>query len=70
MKPFNVQEHEFVFREEEFSGIAGNCSAFLADDEEEWVVETGRNCLNCRRRRWIPGGFQCMKENAPCTMND
>ena len=43
---------------------AEDCEAYLADDEEEWVVESDRNCLNCRKRRWVIGGFQCMKEES------
>ena len=64
MRTVNLDEQDWLRREEEFSTVAEDCEAYLADDEEEWVVESARNCLNCRRRRWIPGGFQCMKEES------
>lgn len=59
-----LDEQDWLVREQEFSKSAEECQAYLTDDEEEWVVESAKNCLNCRRRRWVIGGFQCMKEES------
>lgn len=64
MKSFELTDLDILSREKEFNRIATMCEAFLPDDEEEWVAESVVNCLNCRRRRWISGGFQCMKEDS------
>jgi hypothetical protein len=59
-----LDEQDWLAREQEFLKVAEECKAYLTDDEEEWVVESVTNCLNCRRRRWVIGGFQCMKEES------
>ncbi len=41
--------------------IAGNCTQFLLDDEDELVAEEERSCYNCRYRRWTERSFICMK---------
>jgi len=41
--------------------IALACFQFRQDVEEEWVAEDIVSCYNCRYRRFIPAGIQCMK---------
>ncbi|MGV8905812.1 MAG: hypothetical protein ACOH15_04355 [Acetobacterium sp.] len=41
--------------------IAQVCLQFRQDVEEEWVAEDLISCYNCRYRRWIPAGIQCLK---------
>jgi len=44
------------------AGIAGNCTHFVLDDEDELLAEEERSCYNCRFRRWIDHySFVCMK---------
>ena len=40
---------------------AMECSLFAEDAEDELVSDAPVTCLNCRYRRWIPGGFTCQK---------
>lgn len=37
------------------------CLHFRQDVEEEWVAAETISCYNCRYRRWIQTGIQCMK---------
>ena len=50
---------------EKFMEITGQavCESFVPDnDEEEYAVPQGlQSCFNCLYRRWIGGGFRCMK---------
>ena len=64
MRFVELDEQDYSDREGEFARIAAGCDAYLPDDEEEWVVDSAVNCMNCRRRRWVAGGFQCMKEES------
>lgn len=43
--------------------IAGGCSSFTSDnDEEEFMQDSGkRSCFNCLYRRWTADGFICRK---------
>jgi hypothetical protein len=41
--------------------VAGNCSIFLSDVEEELVVDEPVSCYNCRYRRWTAESFACLK---------
>lgn len=45
--------------------IASKCPAFKQDVEEEWVSEEIVSCYNCRYRRFIGTGIQCMKSLFP-----
>ncbi len=53
---------------ERFSELSGRalCADFVSDnDEEEMVIPQGEHsCFNCLYRRWIQGGFRCMKYKA------
>ncbi|WHH58822.1 hypothetical protein [Petroclostridium sp. X23] len=46
---------------EKAAQVAGNCSNFSADDEDEWVADESRSCYNCRYRRWTMQSFICCK---------
>ena len=39
---------------------AGQCGAFVNDDEDEVVCDDDRSCYNCRYRRWTVDSFECM----------
>ncbi len=41
--------------------IAADCTGFSADDDDECYIGEGRSCFDCRARRWVPGGFTCMR---------
>jgi hypothetical protein len=43
------------------SEIAVDCSLYSVDDDDEDYCEGVRTCFNCRYRRWLADGFQCMK---------
>lgn len=43
------------------SRIAAKCPTYSVDDDDEDYCEGERTCFNCRYRRWLAGGFQCMK---------
>lgn len=45
--------------------IASKCQEFKQDVEEEWVAEEIVSCYNCRYRRFIGTGIQCMKSLFP-----
>lgn len=45
--------------------IALNCSQFKQDVEEEWLAEETVSCYNCRYRRFVGTGIQCMKSLFP-----
>lgn len=57
-----IHQHQ---EREKFMEITGQavCESFLPDnDEEEYAVPQGsQSCFNCLYRRWIGGGFRCMK---------
>lgn len=57
-----IHQHQ---EREKFMEITGQavCASFVSDnDEEEYAVPQGsRSCFNCLYRRWIGGGFRCMK---------
>ncbi|MCR5485447.1 MAG: hypothetical protein K6F09_07615 [Clostridiales bacterium] len=40
---------------------AESCSDYSDDYEEELCDDENISCLNCRYRRWIKGGFECVK---------
>ena len=40
---------------------AGQCGAFVNDDEDETVTDDKRSCYDCRYRRWTADSFECMK---------
>ena len=41
--------------------IAGDCSVYSIDDDDEDYCEGTRTCFNCRYRRWLADGFLCLK---------
>jgi hypothetical protein len=43
------------------SEIAAKCPAYSVDEDDEDYCEGERTCFNCRYRRWLADGFQCMK---------
>ena len=45
--------------------LASACAAFRPDDEDEDPLGGAVNCFGCRFRRWVPGGFTCMKAQLP-----
>lgn len=45
--------------------IALSCSGFAQDVEEEWLAEEVISCYNCRYRRFIGAGIQCVKSLFP-----
>lgn len=57
------QTRLFSFGREAYSvaaEAANTCSAFLADEEDEWAADEERSCYNCRYRRWTQESFVCM----------
>jgi hypothetical protein len=40
---------------------AAGCGAYRRDDEDEDPLDGALSCFGCRYRRWVPGGFTCMK---------
>lgn len=40
---------------------ATKCPAYSIDDDDEDYCEGARTCFNCRYRRWLADGFECMK---------
>ncbi len=45
--------------------LAGGCSRFIADAEEEQVADDPRSCYNCRLRRWTATSFTCTGNGGP-----
>ncbi|MCX5806015.1 MAG: hypothetical protein NT010_08110 [Proteobacteria bacterium] len=43
------------------SEIAAKCPAYSIDDDDEDYCDGARTCFNCRYRRWLADGFECMK---------
>lgn len=43
------------------SECAAKCPAYSIDDDDEDYCEGARTCFNCRYRRWLADGFECMK---------
>jgi hypothetical protein len=42
--------------------IASACEGYSRDDDDEcYVGGEAANCFDCRARRWMQGGFSCMK---------
>ena len=46
------------------ASAAAECGDFRRDCEEECFAAAERSCYNCRCRRWLPDGFECMKGGA------
>ena len=47
---------------------AAACGTYRRDDEDEDPLDGALSCFGCRYRRWVPGGFTCMKDLlAPAT---
>ena len=45
------------------SMIALGCTVFSRDEDDECYVDGDEpSCFNCRGRRWVRGGFSCMRE--------
>ena len=42
--------------------LAGACSLYKDDEEEEIYSEGTLTCYNCRYRRWDRSGFSCFKD--------
>ena len=42
--------------------IAGLCSEFRPDVEEEQIADTPRSCYNCRYRRWSHATIDCCRQ--------
>lgn len=51
--------------EDQPAKAAEDCGMFAQDAEDELVSDRPVTCLNCRYRRWIPGGFSCQKPDRP-----
>jgi hypothetical protein len=47
------------------SEIAAKCPAYSIDDEDEVCCEDATTCFNCRYRRWLADGFECVKDLLP-----
>jgi hypothetical protein len=43
------------------SEIARKCPAYSIDDEDEVCCEGAKTCFNCRYRRWLTDGFECVR---------
>lgn len=44
------------------AAAASRCQAFARDDDDECYADgDGPTCFNCRARRWVRGGFTCMR---------
>jgi hypothetical protein len=43
------------------SMIAGDCSVYSIDEDDEDYCEGVKTCFNCRYRRWLADGFLCVK---------
>lgn len=41
--------------------IAVQCDAYFIDEDDEDYCEGVRTCFNCRYRRWLTDGFQCLR---------
>ena len=48
--------------------IASACDAYRVDVDDEDPLGGEGNCFSCRYRRWVPGGFSCMKTLLPAEM--
>ena len=46
----------------EAARIAAACDEYRRDDEDEDLLEGALSCFGCRYRRWVPGGFTCVKD--------
>lgn len=59
-----IHQHQ---EREKFLKIIGQavCGSFVHDnDEEEYILSQGtQSCFNCLYRRWMKGGFECMKKD-------
>lgn len=44
------------------SEIAEQCPVYSIDDDDEDYCDGVRTCFNCRYRRWLVDGFQCMRD--------
>lgn len=41
--------------------LASHCVSCKPDSEDEQMAEEEVSCYNCRYRRWIQDGFECLK---------
>lgn len=48
--------------------LSAACGAFSLDDEDEDPLEGTRTCFGCRFRRWVPGGFTCLRGLLPAVV--
>ena len=48
--------------------LASTCLSYRQDDDDEDLTGGAVNCFGCRFRRWVSGGFTCMKELLPAGM--
>ncbi len=44
------------------AGIAGRCSDFSPDTEDEQVADEALSCYNCRYRRWSVSTVSCCRQ--------
>lgn len=42
--------------------IAGRCTDFSPDTEEEQVADEALSCYNCRYRRWSASSVDCCRQ--------
>ena len=50
-----------LYEYEKAAVLAVECGRFKPDAEEEQTAEEEVSCYNCRYRRWIQDGFECLK---------
>jgi len=65
MVPAQSFTAEFPLENEEWltaARIAGRCSDFAPDVEEEQIADDARSCYNCRFRRWAPASIICCRQ--------
>ena len=46
----------------EATTMAASCTSYRRDDEDEDPLDGALSCFGCRYRRWVPGGFTCVKD--------
>jgi hypothetical protein len=44
---------------------AAGCAVYRPDDEDEDYLDGARTCFGCRYRRWVVGGFSCLRGLLP-----
>ncbi len=68
MEPAVTFTAEFPLEHEEWltaSRIAGRCSEFSPDVEEEQIADNPLSCYNCRYRRWSFASITCCRQERP-----